>query len=259
MQTIALPKKIKFEKGSDENQGQMVVEPCSPGFGITLGNSLRRVLLSSLQGSAVVGVKIKGATHEFSTLENMKEDILQFVMNLKKLRIKVYTDEVEKLELVVHGEKEIKASDIKKNANVEIVNPDLAIGTITDMSGNLEVELFVEKGMGYETVAKRENKSKELGYIELDSIYSPIEVVGINIEYVRVGKMTNWEKLVIDIKTDGTITVEEAFNSAVKTLIEQFSALLTDGAKEEKKEEVKKEIKEEIKKDEKETEKEDEK
>lgn len=242
MQTIALPKKIKYEKVSDDNQGQMIVEPCSPGYGITLGNSLRRVLLSSLPGSAVVGVKIKGATHEFSTLANLKEDILQFVMNLKKLRMKIHSDEVEKLELVVHGEKEIKAEAIKKNANVEIVNPDLHIGTITDMSGNLEVEIFVAKGMGYETISKRESKNKELGYIELDSIFSPIEAVGVNIEYVRVGKMTNWEKLVVDIKTDGTITVEEAFNSAVKTLIEQFSALVP-GVAEEKKEEEKEEEK----------------
>jgi DNA-directed RNA polymerase subunit alpha len=250
MQTIAKPQKIKFEKGKDASQGKMIIEPCVPGYGITLGNSLRRVLLSSLPGSAIVGVKIKGATHEFSTLGNLKEDILEFVMNLKNLRLKIHTDEIVKLNLTVHGEKKIKASDIEKNAEVEIINSNLNIGTITDMSGNLEMEIFVSNGMGFETVSKRESKSKELGYIEIDSIFSPIISVGVNIEYVRVGKMTNWEKLIIDTKTDGTMTVEEAFKQSVEILIDQFSALIPVEEKKSKKKKKKDEDKDE-KKDEK--------
>lgn len=232
MQTIAKPKKVKYEKGDHDNHEKVIIEPCFPGYGVTLGNSLRRVLLSSLSGAAVIGIKIKGGAHEFSALENMKEDVLQFVMNLKNLRIKVHSDEIIKLNLIVHGEKEIKAGDIEKNSEVEIMNKDLVLGKITDMSGNLEAEIFVKRGMGYETIKKREEKSKELGYIEIDSIFSPIILVGLKIENVRVGKMTNWEKLVIDIETDGTISAKEAFESSVKLLMDQFEVLLEGGEKE---------------------------
>lgn len=222
---IALPQKVKFQKGKEDNQGEIIIEPCYPGYGITLGNAIRRVLLSSLPGAAPVGVKIKGVDHEFMTLPHLKEDVLEFILNLKQLRLKVFGDEKVKLELEVHGKKEIKASDIKKNSAVEIFNKDLVLGNITDMAGKLEAEIFVDRGMGYETIEAREGKTKELGYIEMDSIFSPVISTGINIENVRVGKMTNWEKLILDIKTDGTISPEEAFNSTVEILVDQFSAL----------------------------------
>ncbi|MFH1745139.1 MAG: DNA-directed RNA polymerase subunit alpha [bacterium] len=228
MQNIALPKTIHYEKSGEQNRSQIIIEPCYPGYGITLGNSVRRVLLSSLQGAAVVGVKIEGISHEFTTLSNLREDILEFVMNLKQLRVKIFTDEIEKLDLKLHGKKEIEAKDISQNSNVEIVNPELSLGAITDMAGLVDAEIYVKKGMGYETVDMREDKRKEIGYIEIDSNYSPIVSVGVNIENVRVGKETNWEKLIIDIKTDGTIEPEVAFENSVKILIEQFSALLQD-------------------------------
>lgn len=229
MQSIALPKKIEFKKGGkDSNQAEVIIEPCYPGYGTTLGNSLRRVLLSSLRGAAVVGVKIKGANHEFMTLPHVKEDVLEIILNLKQLRVKLYSEEPVKLELDVFGEKEVKASDIKKNSQVEISNPDLHLAHITDMAGNLNMEIFVAPGRGYETIESRERTEKhEIGYIEMDSFFSPIASIAIAIENVRVGKMTNWEKLVLNIKTDGTITPEEAFKQATEILIDQFGSIMS--------------------------------
>ena len=252
---IALPKKVEFQKGDQANQGNIIIEPCFPGYGITIGNSLRRVMLSSLPGAAPVGVKIKGVDHEFMTLPHLKEDVLEFILNLKQLRLEVHSDETEKLELAVHGKKIIKASDIKKNSNIEIINSDLVLGEITDMAGSVEAEIFTRRGMGYETLESREEKSSEIGYIEMDSIFSPVYSVGIKVENVRVGKMTNWEKLVLDIKTDGTISPKEAFEKSVEILINQFGALMKGGEK--KKEEKEKDKKEEPKKEKAEEEKED--
>jgi len=225
MSNIALPKKVEFQKGEDVNSSRIIVGPCYPGYGITLGNALRRVMLSSLPGAAVVGIKIKGVDHEFMALPHLKEDILEFILNLKQLRMKVYSDEVVKLDLKIYGEKTITAANIEKNSQVEIVNSDLVLGHVTDMAGRLEAEIFVKKGMGYEMIENREEKNKEIGYIEMDSIFSPIVSVGVKIENTRVGKMTNWESLLIDVKTDGVITCEEAFNASVEILINQFMAL----------------------------------
>lgn len=241
MKNISLPQKIEFKKDKDPNQSQVVIEPCYPGYGITLGNALRRVLLSSLPGAAVIGVKIKGADHEFKAIPHIKEDVLEIVLNLKKLCIKVHSDETIKLELDVVGENKVKASDIKKNSQVEIVNPDLELAQITDMSGNLKMEIFVSQGRGYETIESREKEEKkEIGYIEIDSIFSPVLSVGVNIENVRVGKMTNWDKLILNIKTSGTMTPEEAFKQSVEILINQYNSLIGKGEKKEilKKDEV---------------------
>ena len=239
MQKIALPKKIEFKKNKEEeNRGEVIVNPLYPGYGTTIGNVLRRVLLSSLPGAAPIGVKIKGVSHEFMAQPNIKEDVLELILNIKELKLKVFSEEIVKLELKAHGTKEVKARDIKKNSDVEIINKDLIIGNITDMFGNLEMEIFVKQGMGYEMSENREEKSKEIGYIEIDSVYTPVLSVGIENENVRVGKMTNWDSLILDIKTDGTITPEEAFYKAVDILMEQFGALL-------KKEEKKKDKKEE--------------
>lgn len=226
METIALPQNVEFKKGAGSHESHAEIFPCYPGYGITLGNSLRRVLLSSLPGAAVVGVKIKGADHEFMSLPHVKEDVLEIILNLKKLRLKVFSEEPVKLELDVHGEKKVKAGDITKNAQVEIVNPELLIANITDMAGNLQMEISVAQGKGYEPVESREKKNTEIGYIEIDAIYSPVVKVGVNVENMRVGKMTNWEKLNLDIQTDGTITPEEAFSDSVKILIDQFNALI---------------------------------
>lgn len=238
MQTISLPKKIEYLPGKEKNEGKIIIEPCYPGYGITIGNSLRRVLLSSLPGAAVVGIKIKNVDHEFSALPHLKEDMLEFILNLKQIRLKIFSDEAVKLELEVHGKKEIKAGDIKANSLAEVVNPDLVLGHITDMAGKLEAEIFVEKGMGYEMIENREKREKEIGLIEIDSIFSPVLKAGIKIENVRVGKLTNYEKLILDLETDGTITPEDAFNKTVKILIDQFNSLIIGKNEEEKEEEI---------------------
>jgi DNA-directed RNA polymerase subunit alpha len=226
MQSIALPKNIHFEKGELENQGRIIVEPCFPGYGVTLGNSIRRVMLSSLPGAAPIGVKIKGADHEFMSLPHIKEDVLEIILNLKQLKLKVYSDEIETLKLNVHGKKKVTAADIEANSQVEVENKDFELANITDMRGSLEAEIFVSKGMGYETTEVRENKSKEIGYIEMDSVFSPIMNVGVKVENVRVGKMTNWDKLILDVTTDGTVEPEDAFKQSVNILINQFNALI---------------------------------
>ncbi|MFW5888526.1 MAG: DNA-directed RNA polymerase subunit alpha [Patescibacteria group bacterium] len=238
MENIAKPTNIKFEEGKDKNGGVITIEPCYPGYGTTLGNSLRRVLLSSLSGAAVTGIKIEGATHEFTEIPHVKEDILEIVLNLKKLRMKIDTDEEVKLELKAHGEKQVTAGDITKNSQVEIVDPELVIANITDMSGSLNMEIFAEKGRGYRPVEAEENKEKEkdAGVIDMDAAFSPIQSVGVNVENVRVGKMTNWEKLVLDIVTDGTVTPKEAFEKSVKILVDQFNSLIgEDNSSSEKK------------------------
>jgi DNA-directed RNA polymerase subunit alpha len=226
MNSIALPKQYYFIAGEKESEGTIVVEPCYPGYGITIGNAVRRVLLSSLPGAAVVGVKIEGAEHEFTSLPHIREDMLEIILNLKKLRLRIHESEPVKLDLEAHGQKKVTAADIKKNSAITVVNPELTIANITDMAGKIKMEIFTSPGKGYETIENRDQREKEIGYIEIDSFFSPVTAVGIKIENVRVGKMTNWDKLSLDIKTDGTISPENAFSEATKILIEQFNALL---------------------------------
>ncbi len=226
MENIALAKKLNFIAGEEENQTTVVIEPLFPGYGMTLGNSLRRVLLSSLAGAAVVGVKVKGAEHEFMSLPNIKEDVLEIVLNIKQLRIKMHGDEEVRLSLNVKGKKVVKASDIEKDSQVEIKNPDLVIANLTDAKSELSVEIFVNAGRGYKLGEGVKRDNKELGFIELDSIYSPVTAVSLDVQRARVGKMTNWDKLLIDIKTDGTITPQEAFAEAVKIIVDQYSSFL---------------------------------
>ncbi len=233
MQNIALPKKINFKAGVNPNEGIVSVEPLFPGYGMTLGNSLRRVLLSSLPGAAVIGVKIKGASHEFMALKGIKEDVLEIILNLKQLRLKIHTDEEVRLELKVKGKKVVKASDIAKDSQVEIKNPELVIANLTDENASLEAEIWVREGRGYRMPEGAKNQNKEIGYIEIDSMFSPVILVSSSVENTRVGKMTNWDKLILNIKTDGTISFEEAFNESVSILVNQYGSLLPGGIKNE--------------------------
>ena len=226
MQNIANPKKIDFKTTANDNSGIITIEPLFPGYGMTLGNSLRRVLLSSLPGAAVTGVKIKGASHEFMALSGIKEDVLEMILNFKQLRLKMFTDEDVRLSLKVKGKKVVTAGDITKNSEVEIVNPDLVIAHITDETGSLDAEIIVKSGRGYKMVEGSKRENKEIGFIEVDSVFSPVVNVSIKVENTRVGKMTNWDKLILDVKTDGTISPETAFNESIKILVDQFSALL---------------------------------
>ncbi len=226
MQNIALPKKIEFRPGEQPNQEIITVEPLFPGYGMTLGNSLRRILLSSLPGAAVIGVKIKGASHEFMALPHVKEDVLEIILNLKQLRLKVFTEEEIRLDLKVKGKKIVTAKDITKDSKIEIKNEDLVIANITDDAGSLEMEIFVKEGRGYRMAESTKKENREIGYIEIDSIFSPVTIVSISVENTRVGKMTNWDKLILDVKTDGTISCREAFTEAVKIVVEQYASFL---------------------------------
>lgn len=227
MENIALAKKIDFQAGVTDNEGVISVEPLYPGYGMTVGNSLRRVLLSSLPGAAVVGMKLKGVSHEFMPPKGVKEDVLEIMLNLKQIRFKVLSDDEEvKLEIKIKGKKEIKAGDIVKNSAVEIKNPEAHIATLTDDKAEFEMEVYIQKGRGYRMTEATKNE-KGIGYIEIDSIFSPIMAVSISVENVRVGKMTNWDKLVVSLKTDGTITPKEAFEQATTILVDQFQALLS--------------------------------
>lgn len=228
MQNIAKPKKIEFKPGANPLEGIVSVEPLFPGYGMTLGNALRRVLLSSLPGAAVIGAKIKGASHEFMALSNIKEDVLEIILNLKQLHFNIFTEEEVRLELKVSGKKTVTAKDITANSQVEIKNPDLVIAHLTSSDAQLDMEILVREGRGYKMAEGLKKENREIGYIQIDSIFSPVILVSINVENTRVGKMTNWDKLVLNIKTDGTINAEEAFNEAVKILVDQYNSLLPE-------------------------------
>lgn len=222
MEKIPLPNKVSFESVGD-NKYQAIMEPLYPGYGVTIGNSLRRILLSSLPGAAVTAVKIKGVEHEFSTVSNVKEDVIEIILNLKQMRMKIHTNEPVRLELKVKGEKTVKASDFKKNSDVEIVNPDLHIATLDNKNADLDMEVIVQAGRGYVPVEQRENEKLEIGMIAVDAIYTPVKTVNFEIKNVRVGQITNYDALTMTIETDGTISGEDAIDMASKVLIEHFN------------------------------------
>lgn len=215
------PKIIKLE----ENQGVFEIENLHPGYGITIGNSLRRILLSSLKGAAVTFVKIKGATHEFSTLPNVLEDIIEITLNLKQLRFKLYGDESQKIYLKIKGEKEVKGKDFETPSQVEVMNKDLHIATLTSKNAELEMELTVEPGIGYVPTEERHQDKLEIGTIALDAIFTPIRKVNFEIENMRVKDRTDFNRLRIYIDTDGTISPDDAFESAVNILKNQITHL----------------------------------
>lgn len=221
---ILLPSPPKIiQKG--KHQAVFEVHGLYPGYGVTIGNALRRVLLSSLEGVAVTEVKIKGADHEFSTIKGVLEDAIMILLNLKNLRFKIYDGNEQKIELKVKGEKEVKGSDFNLPSQVKLANPDLHIATITDKKTELEIEIKLEKGVGYEPKDQRHIKKTEIGAIALDAIFTPIKNVNFNVENMRVGERTDFDKLSLEIETDGTITPEEAFFQACEILIKHFSLI----------------------------------
>ena len=225
---ISLPLKPKVIKKSD-NHAIFEIDNCYPGYGITIGNSFRRVLLSSLPGAAIVSVKIKGASHEFSTIPNVLEDVIQIILNLKQIRLKVHTDITSATaELKVGGEKEVKAKDIKTPADVEIMNKDAHIATLTSAKAKLEMEIEIGTGIGYVPVEQRGKQKLEIGAIALDAIYTPIKRVNYEIENMRVGDKTDFNRVKVDIETDGSITPEQAFNRASEILLEQFGVFAVE-------------------------------
>lgn len=225
MEALLLPQHITSEK-LDTNRARIVIEPCYPGYGTTLGNALRRVLLSSLPGAAVTAVKITAVDHEFSTLPGMKEDIVDFLLNVKQLRFKSYSTEPVKVRLKVTGEHEVTAADIEANSDVEILNKDLHLATLTEKKASLEVEFTVEQGRGYVPVESHEGRKLDIGTIAVDAIFTPCRRVGYNVENVRVGQMTNYDKLSLDVTIDGSITPLEAVKQASQILIDHFMVVV---------------------------------
>ncbi|MBU2025441.1 MAG: DNA-directed RNA polymerase subunit alpha [Patescibacteria group bacterium] len=224
MEKIALPQEPKYIKG-DDFEAVFEVKGCYPGYGNTLGNALRRVLLSSLSGYAVTKVKISGVDHEFTTIPGVKENVIQVILNIRNLRFKMHKDEAVKIKLKASGAKEVKAKEIKAPSSIEIVNPEAVIATLTDAKAKLEMELTVEKGIGYLPTEEREEEVKELGVVSIDALFTPIKKVNYKVENMRVGKRTDFDKLTIEIQTDGSIKPEEAFIEASKILIKQFAVL----------------------------------
>jgi DNA-directed RNA polymerase subunit alpha len=200
------------------------VEPLHSGYGMTLGNSLRRVLLSSIAGAAVTSFKIEGVTHEFTTVKGVKEDVVDIMLNLKGVRFRVYGDEPQQLRIVKDGKGAVKAKDIQVNADVEIVNPEHVIATIDDDKAKFVMDLVVETGRGYRTVEEGAAK-KASDMIAVDAIFSPVLRVRYKVENTRVGQMTDLDKLLLTIETDGSITPRDAFEEAAAILVNQYTAL----------------------------------
>ncbi|MFO7807515.1 MAG: DNA-directed RNA polymerase subunit alpha [Candidatus Moraniibacteriota bacterium] len=225
MFSVSLPNAPKFEK-IGENKSRFTIEGCYPGYGVTIGNALRRVLLSSLGGSSITEVKIKGVTHEFTTLKNVKEDVVQIILNLKKVRFNIHDEEEVVVKLKTKGQKEVTAKDIKLSSGIEVANPDQHIATLTSNTAELEMDIKVEKGIGYVPVEQQDKEEKELGAIAMDAIFSPIKRVNFNVDNMRVGKRTDYDKITLEVETDGTITPEDAYAESVEVLMSQFNAII---------------------------------
>jgi DNA-directed RNA polymerase subunit alpha len=234
MPIIPLPKKVSYDN-SKGSSADLVIEPLYPGFGTTLGNLLRRILLSSLSGAAVTQVKITGSGHEFSSLPHIKEDAVELILNFKKIRVKALQELTEPVivKLNVSEEKEVTAGDIETSSEIEIINSDLKLATITDKAGKFEAELTIESGRGYVPVEMQENQTNEVGVIAIDSMYSPIVKVAMDIKNVRVDKMTNYDSLKLSIETDGTRSPEESVHEAIDIIREQIDFIYSGGQVEE--------------------------
>jgi len=216
---ISLPKiKIKTES---ENEGVFIISPLFPGYGVTVGNSLRRVLLSSLGGAAIYEIKIEGASHEFSSIAGVKEDLIELILALKKIRLKLHEKEAV-IKLEAKGPKEVKASDIKTPSSVEIVNPGLPLATLNS-GAKLSIEMKVKKGIGFEPAEERKEDDRPIGVISIDSIFTPIESANFTCEFTRVGGVTNYDKLILEVKTDGSVAPREAVQQAAEILESHFN------------------------------------
>ncbi|GAB4074337.1 DNA-directed RNA polymerase subunit alpha [Barrientosiimonas marina] len=220
-----------IETTDDATFGKFVVEPLERGYGTTLGNSLRRILLSSLPGSAVTSVQIDGVQHEFSTIEGVVEDVTSIILNLKKLALKIYSDDVKTLEIDVQGEGQVTAADLTFDSDVEVLNPELVIATING-NASLHMMLTAEHGRGYRTAEANKYDEQPIGVIPIDSIFTPVSRVSYQVENTRVGQVSNYDKLTMDVTTDGSIRPEEAVSLGAKVFNEHLNIFisLTDEA-----------------------------
>ncbi|WP_134704793.1 DNA-directed RNA polymerase subunit alpha [Ammoniphilus sp. YIM 78166] len=229
---IEKPKIEVVEVNDNATYGKFVVEPLERGYGTTLGNSLRRILLSSLPGAAVTSVQIDGVLHEFSTIEGVVEDTTQIILNIKQLSLKIHSDEIKYLEIDAEGIGEVKAGDIRADSDVEILNPDLHIATLED-DARLHIRLKANRGRGYVSADLNKDSDQPIGVIAIDSIYTPISRVNYQVENTRVGQVTNYDKLTLEVWTDGSTRPEEAVSLGAKILNEHLNLFigLTDEAK----------------------------
>lgn len=210
---------------NNENSSTFVIEPLHYGYGNTLGNSLRRVLLSSVRGGAIVAFRIEGATHEFTTVNGVKEDVVDIMLNLKGVNLTVATDEQVELRLEKKGAGVVTAGDIQKNADVEVINPDHVICTIDDPKASVVIDFVAEAGRGYQTIEESSTRRLHSDMIALDAMFSPVTRVRFKVDPTRVGQETNLDKLELTVETDGSITPREAFEEAAAILVNQYTAL----------------------------------
>ena len=216
---------IEFEKPNIEclevddenNYAKFVCEPLERGYGVTIGNSLRRILLSSLPGSAITSIKIDGVLHEFSTIPNIVEDVPEIIVNLKGVRLKTFDNEEKIIRIDFDGEGEVTAGDIVTDSTVEVLNPDLHIATVAE-GGSLHMEMTVDKGRGYNTAVKNKKPNQDLSVLPIDSIYTPVKKVNYSVENTRVGQMVDYDKLIIEVWTDGSLKAYEALSLAAKVM-----------------------------------------
>ncbi|MFF1889558.1 DNA-directed RNA polymerase subunit alpha [Bacillus cereus] len=228
---IEKPKIETVELNEDAKYGKFVIEPLERGYGTTLGTSLRRILLSSLPGAAVTAIQIDGVLHEFSTVEGVVEDVTTIILNLKKLALKIYSEEEKTLEIDVQGEGIVTAADITHDSDVEILNPDLHIATLAK-DAHFRVRLTAKRGRGYTPADANKSEDQPIGVIPIDSIYTPVSRVTYQVEKTRVGQVANYDKLTLDVWTDGSIGPKEAISLGAKILTEHLNIFvgLTDEA-----------------------------
>jgi DNA-directed RNA polymerase subunit alpha len=223
--SVLLPSKPRIVK--EENfTGVYEIDGLYPGYGHTLGNSLRRIILSSLPGAAITSVKIDGISHEFSTIEGVKEDVITILLNLKRMRIQMFTDEPQKMNLKVKGAKDITAEDVEAPGQVKILNPELKIATLTGKNTELNIEMAVQRGLGYVPKEAIQKERVDIGAIALDAIFTPIRRVNYEVENMRVGNRTDFNRLKIFIETDGTLTPHEALEKSIGIMISQLKAIV---------------------------------
>jgi DNA-directed RNA polymerase subunit alpha len=221
-----LPKKINFDEETlTDFYGKLVVEPLERGFGTTIGNSLRRILLSSIEGAAVAGLRMPGALHEFSTIKGVKEDVTDIILNIKKLRFKLYGDGRKTVSVKVKGPKVVTGADIETDSTVEVLNDDQYIATV-DSGTTLEMEIHVKKGKGYIAAEMNKEEGLPVDVVAVDSVFSPIKKVNFWTEKARVGKATDYDRLVMEVWTDGSITPEKAISDAASILMDHLDLFI---------------------------------
>ena len=236
---------VRIER-KDDFEGKFIIEPLERGYGYTLGNSIRRVLLSSIEGTGITSIKIENVSHEFSTVKGLKEDVLEFIDNLKGIVFKMESEEPVILKLKKKGPGNIKASDIKLPSEVEVINPNKYLGSLTS-KGSINIEVVLERNRGYGTAEENIREEEPIGVIPIDTIFSPIKRVSFRVENTRVGQMTNFDKLILDIKTNGSVKPEDALSQASK-VISDYMTLLVDLSESTEEDNIFEEIEEKIKK-----------